>query len=190
MSFFGSLFGGASPVLNSAIGQYGQVAGYGIGNGEKDINQASKFYSSILSGDSGKTAQALAPEISAEKKATQQDQKTTAMFGGRTGGTAASNAASSDKVHADITNLTGSLTNSAAGSLASLGSNLLNTGTGALGDQVSADAKRMQNWQNSILGKGITSGVQAAESFATGGVSGMAASSGSSFLQGGAAAIA
>ena len=108
-------------------------------------------------------------------------------MGTRSGGTAASNAASSDKLHSDITNMIGSLTGGAAGSLASLGSSEMSTGLGALGQEQGATAQRMQNWQNSILGKGITGAAQAGEAFATGGVGGLA--SGGSFMKGGASAL-
>lgn len=187
MSFAGSIFGGSSPELNTLIGQFGKTGSNAIGQGQKYTNQAGDFWSSIISGDASKQAQALAPEISADKKATQQDTKTSAILGGRTGGTAAHNAASSDRVHSDITNLIGSLTGSSASSLAGLGSNLLSTGLGALGQEQGAVQQRMQNWQNSILGKGITGAAQAGESFATGGVGGAAA--GGSFLQGGASGL-
>ena len=86
------------------------------------------------------------------------------MFGNRSGGTAASNAASSDKLHSDLTNLVGSLTDSSASNLANLGSTEVGQGLGALGQEQGAVTQRMQNWANSILGRGITGAVSAAES--------------------------
>ncbi len=123
---------------------------------------------SILSGDSSKQMQVLGPEINAAKTSTAQDQKTTSMFAPRSGGTAASNAASSDKVHGFIADLIGKLSGSAADSLTSAGSNLVNTGLGAYGQQEQASQEQMQNWSDSIFGKGITTAAAAGESFALG----------------------
>jgi len=100
------------------------------------------------------------------------------MTGGRSGGTAAANASSADKVHSDITNLIGNLTNSSASSLASLGTNMVSTGLSSYGMQQQASQEQMANWQNSILGRGITGGVAAAESFGLGAAGGAAAGTG------------
>ena len=158
MSFWGSLFGGSSPELNNLIGQFGQSGSSLLGQGQKNQNQAGDFFSSILSGDATKTAQALAPEISAAKTSNAQTQKTNSIFGNRSGGTTASNAASGDKLHSDITNLIGSLTNSSASSLASLGSNQVSQGQSSLGQEQSAVNQQISNWQNSILGGFLTGG--------------------------------
>lgn len=178
MGFFSSIFGGSSDTLNSLIPRYGQIGATQTNQGSSYQNQAGDFWSKVLSGDSSKVSQALAPEISSAKTRASQDQKTTAMFGGRSGGTAASNASSTDKLHSDLTNLIGSLTNSSASSLATLGSNMVSTGLGAYGAQEQADKERMANWQNSILGRGITGGVAAAESFGLGAAGGAAAGTG------------
>ena len=85
-------------------------------------------------------------------------------MGTRSGGTAATNAASSDKLHSDITNLTGSLTGKAADTLLSSGSTFLGQGEAANMDNAKLGQERFQNWMDSIAGKGITSGVAAAES--------------------------
>ena len=127
--FFGALFGGKDVNLNNLIGQYGQIGGQQTGTGQKYENQAGDFFSSILSGDAGRISQALAPEISAAKTSNQQTQKSNAEMGTRSGGTAASNNASSDKLHSDITKMIGSLTGGAASSLASLGSSEMSTGS-------------------------------------------------------------
>ena len=156
MSWFGSLFTGASPELNTLIGQYGQVGGSQVGQGQKNQNTASSFWDSIVSGDSTKQMQALAPEISALKTSTAQDQKKNSMFNPRSGGTAASNNAASDQAHGYITNLIGNLTNSSASSLANLGTSQVGTGLESLGMEQGASAERMQNWSNSLFGLGIT----------------------------------
>jgi hypothetical protein len=153
-----ALFGGKDVNLNNLISQYGQIGGQQTGQGQKHENQAGDFFSSLVSGDASKQMQTLAPEISAAKTSNQQTQKSNAEMGTRSGGTAASNAASSDKLHSDITNMIGSLTGGAASSLASLGSSEMSTGLGALGQEQGATAERMQNWSNSILGMGLAKG--------------------------------
>jgi hypothetical protein len=169
LGFLSSLFGGSSSNLNHLIDQYGQIGQSQTGQGQKYENKAGDFWSNILSGNSSKTMQALSPEISAAKTRSAQDRKTATMFGGRSGGTAASNAASTDKLHSDITNLVGSLTGSSASNLANLGSTLTSTGLSSLNMQEAADARRMQNWSDSILGRGITTAVAAGEGYALGG---------------------
>lgn len=195
MGFFSSLFGGQNENLNTDIGATGQIAGWATGQGQSDIGNASKFWNSILSGDSSKVSQALSPEIGAAKKSAQEQTKANSIFGTRSGGTAASNAATNDKVHSDITSLIGSLTNSSASNLGSIGSSLLGTGLSAYGQNAQLSQERMANWANSILGKGITGAVQAGESFATGGLSGLASgglpgqSAGQAFMSGGASGL-
>ena len=158
-SFLSALFGGQDKNLSTLIDQYGQIGSQQTGTGQKYENQAGDFFSSLVSGDASKISQTLAPQISAEKTANQQSQKTAAEMGTRSGGTAASTAASSDKLHSDITNMIGSLTGGAANSLASLGENQVSTGLGALNQEQGADAARMANWQNSIFGGAVTGGV-------------------------------
>lgn len=172
MSFWGSLFGGSSPQLNSLIGQFGQAGSNMLGQGQSYTNQAGNFYSSLLSGDATKQAQVLSPEISAAKTRNQQTQKANSMFGTRSGGTAASNAASSDALHGQITNLIGGLTGNAAGALSSLGTSLTGQGLGALGQEQGAVQQQMSNWENSILGRGITGAISGAESFGLGAAGG------------------
>jgi hypothetical protein len=166
MSWLGSLFSGSSPTLNSLIPTYGSIGQTQTGQGQTNQNTASSFWDSIVSGDATKQMQALSPEISAAKVSNQQTQKTNTIFGNRGGGTAATNAASSDKLHSDITNLIGSLTNSSASSLASLGTNQVNTGLSSFGMQQQASQEQLSNWANSILGKGISGAINYAESFA------------------------
>jgi len=107
------------------------------------VSAGTDFMEHLLSGDPSRIAGVLSPAISAEKSSLQQDQKTQAMTGGRSGGTAAANAAAGDKVHSDITNLIGSLQEKSASDLASVGTNLL--GQGISGKQATfGDANQMQ----------------------------------------------
>ena len=166
MSFASAIFGGSNPSLNTDIGLTGQLGGNLTGQGQSYTNAAGNFYQSILSGDSSKIARSLAPEITAAKTSQQNDQKTASMFGGRSGGTAASTAAAGDKTHADITNLIGSLTNSSASSLGSLGSSMIGQGLGAISSNADMSQTRIQNWSNSILGLGTTAAAGAGEALA------------------------
>ena len=168
MSFLSSLFGGSSPELNSLIGTFGNVGQTNVNQGQSNENAGSKLWKDIVSGDATKTMQAIGPEASAEKTSAANSNKTTAMFGNRGGGTGASTAATTDKVHSDLTNLIGSLTNSSASNLVNLGENQVTTGLGSLSQEQGAVAARMQNWSNSIFGKGITTAAAAGESFLLG----------------------
>jgi hypothetical protein len=168
MSFFGSLFGGSNPTLNKNIQEFGQIGGFATGMGEKNLTQASNFYSSLLSGDPSKQAQTLAPEISAQQQQGQQAKNAAAQFGSRSGGTAASMQSIDAQGRGSINNMIASLLGSSAGALSSQGQGLLSQGTGAYQAQQAASQQQMENWSNSILGKGITSGVAAGESFGLG----------------------
>src|ERR1700678_2882806 len=117
-NFWSSLFGGSNSTLNNLIPTYGQIGGQQTGQGQSNENAASGFWNSILSGNASTQAQALSPEISAATTSAQQQNKTNALFGNRSGGNTASAASTNDRVHSDITNLIGSLTNSSASSLA------------------------------------------------------------------------
>ena len=167
-SFFSALFGGQSKNLDSNIAKTGQVADFATSLGESNATAGSDFNKAIVSGDASKISQALAPTISAAKTSNQQTQKTNTEMGTRSGGTAASNAASSDKLHSDITNLTGSLTGKAADTLLSSGSTFLNQGEAANMDNAKLGQQQYQNWMDSIAGKGITMASSAAESYGLG----------------------
>jgi hypothetical protein len=158
MGFWDSLFTGQNKTLDTAVGTTGQVAGFGTGRGEKNLSTASDWWNSIISGDATKQMQAVAPEASAAKKSAQQDTKTATELGTRSGGTAASNAATTDKIHEYMTNLLGSLTGSAVSGLATTGSNLLNTGLEATGMQSKLSEQQMQDWNNSLFGLAVTKG--------------------------------
>jgi hypothetical protein len=185
MSFFGALFGGSNPTLNATIGKTGQISDFASSLGQSNTTQGSNFFSSLLSGDSSKIAQTLAPEISAAKVSNQNTQKTNATMGNRSGGTAATNAAASDRLHSDITNLTGSLTGGAASTLLSSGQSLLGTALGGYNQQAQMSQEQMQNWMNSILGKGITGAAAYGESAGLGAIGGGGAGGGASGFVGG-----
>lgn len=173
--FFSALFGGQNSVLNSDIGKMGQIGGFATDTGEKNVTAGSDFMRALTSGDASKISQTLAPEISAAKTSNQQTQKTNAEMGTRSGGTAASNNASSDKLHSDITNLTGNLTGNAASNLLSSGTSLLGQGAEATSAEAGLSQERYQNWMDSILGLGITKSAAAGMSAGLGALTGGAA---------------
>lgn len=166
MGFFGSLFGGSNPTLNSDINQSGAIANFATGQGEGDTTAASSFWKSIISGDPSQISKALSPEISAQQGQISQNKKQLAEFGTRSGGTASAAANMDASGRSNIINLVGGLQNSAASGLASTGTNLLNTGLSGTAQQAQLSQEQMQNWINSILGKGISGAVNYAESFA------------------------
>jgi hypothetical protein len=153
MSWLSELLTGNNPTLDKDKQQLGQQAGFDTGEGQSDITAGDTFLKSILSGDATKQAQVLAPEISAAKTSQQQDQKTLAQNGTRSGGTAASSATAADKTHATITDLLASLTGKAATALPSIGTTLTGQGTSATQAQAQVSQEQMQNFINSILGK-------------------------------------
>ena len=163
MGFFSSIWGGSNKTLNQDIPKLGQVGDWSTGQGEGDIAAGTNFYKSLLSGDSSAQMKVLSPEINAAKTSANQDNKTATEFGTRSGGTAASTAATNDKVRSSITDLLGKLTGSAASNLTSTGGSLMGTGLSAYGQQIGASQQQMRNWSSSILGHGMISGVQTAE---------------------------
>lgn len=166
MGFFSGLFGGSNSTLNKNIPAFESSAGFSTGVGEGDVTAASKWYNDILSGDPTKMAEAIAPETSAIQGQTQQQKNQTAQFSPRSGGTAAAIAGLDANSRAQIIKLLGGLQGGAASGDASLGT----TEQGiALNNRTAGDAasqQQLKNWQDSILGKGITSGVASAESAA------------------------
>ena len=167
MGFWGSLFGGSNSVLNSDISGAGAISGFSTGVGEGDVTAASKWYRDILNGGTAE-AEALAPEISSAQARAQQGKKTRSEFGTRSGGTAAANAAADAGVSTDILNLEGSLKQGAASGAASLGTSEQSIGLNANQQQAQEAIQRQQLQENSILGKAITGGIGAAESFGLG----------------------
>lgn len=156
MGFFSSLFGGSNPTLNAGIKQSGQVSNYATGLGENLTSQAGNLVTSLLSGDPTKSTQILAPQISATQQRAQQAKNALAQFSPRSGGTASTAAGIDTGTRGDIGNMIASLTGQALGTAGSMGTSLIDTGMKALNDQVNYSQMQMQNWQSSILGKGIT----------------------------------
>ena len=163
-SFFAGLFGGKNDTLNKDIDQSGAISSFGTGVGEADVTAANKFDQALLSGDPTVTAEALAPEISGAQTRAQQQKLQGANFGTRSGGTAAANEAADADLNTSIFGMEGGLKSQAASTLGSLGISEQNLGISANAQQAQQSQQRMENNNNSILGKAITEGVSAAES--------------------------
>jgi hypothetical protein len=157
MSFWGSMFGGSNPTLNSGINQAGQVSGFGTSKGEGLLTSAGNFFQTLMGGDPAATARLLAPQIQANQQQAQQAKQTAAQFTTRSGGTNAAAQTIDDKTRANITNMISNLTGQAAGAATSLGQGLLDTGIQALNQQVNFSQGQMQNWANSIFGNAMRS---------------------------------
>ncbi|CAN5950979.1 unnamed protein product [Sphagnum jensenii] len=183
--FWSSLFGGSSSNLNNDISATSDLSSYASGLGKTNTTKGSTFFQSLLSGDPTKTSQILAPEISNQKTSVQSDQKKGAQEGNRSGGTAAANAYEKDKAHSDITAATAKLTGEAANTLLSSGQSLLGTALGGYQENAALDHQRMQNWENSILGKGITGAAAYGESAGLGAIPGGGGGGGSFGMSGG-----
>jgi hypothetical protein len=162
--FFSSLFGGQNKTLNSDMAQEGSLAGFSTGIGEKDTTAASQYQNDILSGDPTKESEALAPEISAAKKRSEEAKKARSENGNRGGGNNSANAAADAGVNSDILNMEGGLKSGAASALGSMGQSNLQNATSNLQSQEAMSQQQMENYANSILGKGITSATSSAES--------------------------
>ena len=172
MSFWSSLFGGSDSTLNKNINQFGQIGNFATNLGESNLSQSSNFMSSILSGNQSKIGKVLGPEISNIKGQGEESKLQTAQFGNRGGGSNASMQVADDKSRGSINNMISSLLGSSASGLASSGSSLMGQGMQAYGEQSKLSQERVQNWSNSILGRGISGIAGAATSFGLGSAGG------------------
>lgn len=164
-SFLAGLFGGQNSTLNGDINATGQIAGFGTSVGEGDIQGASGFYNSLLSGNQSEEAKLLAPQIQNIQKQGQQQLDTAAQFGNRSGGTNAAGQNNIDTQRANVSNMISGLTSGAASGLSSLGTSSLGIGLSADEQQAQESQERLQNNNNSLLGKNIGGAINYGESF-------------------------
>jgi hypothetical protein len=94
-----------------------------------------------------------------------------------------------DDVHAQVNDLIAHLTGSSISSIGSLGMGLLGQGASDLNQNAGFSQQQMENWKNSILGKGVSNLAQGAEAFAMGAGAG-ALPGGVGAAQGGQSALA
>jgi hypothetical protein len=168
VGFWGSLFGGSNPTLSSGIKQAGDTSTWATGKGKELTNQGANWLTGILSGDTAKTAKLLAPQIKGIQDRAQQQKSTMAQFGNRSGGTNARSQTIDDTSRAGINQMISTLTGNAMSGALQAGQSLVDTGMQALNQQVQFSQDQMENWANSILGKGITSAISAGESYGMG----------------------
>ena len=168
MGFWSSLFGGSNSTLSSNIKNFGGIGSFATNLGESDINKASNFWSSILSGNQSKISQTLAPEVNSMQQQGQQKKQQLAQFGTRSGGTASAASGIDAQTRGNISNMVASLLGSSASNLGSLGSSTLGQGMSALSTQSDLSQQQMENWSNSLLGLGLTKGAGTLEGIGLG----------------------
>lgn len=127
---------------------------YGFENplGEKSVSQGLGWESDILSGDPTKIAQALAPEIKHGQEMVTQQAQQGAQFGNRGGGTNAATQAAQSQERGNIINLIGGLQQGAAGALTGAGENLLNMGSGNVGQAADLAYRNRQRQVGDVSG--------------------------------------
>lgn len=153
MSFASAMFGGSNPNLNSAIPKAGAVSGQQLGLGTKLETQAGGWLTDIMSGDTTKVGQLLAPQTATAREQAGQAKNTMAQFGTRGGGTGAAAASIDATTRGNILNMIAGLTGGAVQTAGQMGENLIDTGMRALNMQVGFSQQQMSNWADSIFGK-------------------------------------
>ncbi len=153
----GGLVGGIFDLASGDPAQQQEQQLQGLGTtqtstGENLVTPAATYYENILSGDQGKIAQTLAPEISAGEGQVEQAALQGANFGTRSGGTAAASRAAEDADRGNIINLVGGLQSSAAAGAGSLGTSQESMGAGNINDVANLRTARqnqeMSDWSN------------------------------------------
>lgn len=162
-AFLNSIFTGSSPGLTKDQNQLGDLAGYSSGIGKEGTTADMNYNLGILSGDPSKVAETLSPEIKQAQDQVQQNKNTVAQFGNRGGGMNAVMAGLDDATRAKLISLAGGLRQGAAANAGALGTANLGLSAGDTMDQAKLAEQQLQNFLNSILGKGISSGVASLE---------------------------
>lgn len=161
--WLGGLLAGANPTLSGDIKKMGDLAGYSTGVGEKGTTAALNYDLGLLSGDPSKVAQTLAPEQQQIQTQAGQNRNTVAQFGNRGGGMNAVMAGLDDATRAKLLALTGGLRQGAAANAGNLGTANLGLAQSGTMNQAQLSQEQLQNYINSILGKGISTAVSSAE---------------------------
>lgn len=104
-----------------------------VTRGQQDTEKASRYYSDILSGDSSKILQAVAPEINTIGKQTDQAKSTIARSGDRTGGTSSKFQDLVTSVPAATGNVVANARKDAAGGVERTGAQTTSTGLSETG---------------------------------------------------------
>jgi hypothetical protein len=158
MSFASAIFGGSNPVLSGTMNQTGQTGTFASTKGQGLVSQAGGFMSDIMGGDMSKISKLLSPQIDTMKQQGQQQKKTMAEFGTRSGGTSSAGQTVDDKTRANVNNMISSLTGQAVSGGMQAGQSLIDTGLKAFGQQAEMSQQQLENWSNSIFGQGLAKG--------------------------------
>ena len=156
MPGFWDIFTGNNDTLNKDTNQMGSLAGYSTGVGEKGTTAALNYDLGLLSGDPTKVAQTMAPETQQLQQQAQQNKNTVAQFGNRGGGMNAVMAGLDDATRAKLLSLAGGLRQGAAANASALGASNLGLAQQGTMDQAKLSQEQLQNFYNSIFGKGLT----------------------------------
>jgi hypothetical protein len=151
-SFLSGIFGGSAPGLTQSENTAGSVTSSETGAGVKNLNNASDFWNTILSGDQQAIGKLLAPQISDIQKRGNEQIQTESQFGNRSGGTNASNQTNIDSQRQQVEQMIAQLTGQAAGQVGNLGATQLGFGLDANQQRAQTAEQNLQNQQNSLLG--------------------------------------
>jgi hypothetical protein len=153
MGFLGAIFGGDAPGLTQSENTAGSVTGSETGAGVSNLNNASNFWNTILSGNQQAISKLLAPEISNIQGQGQQQIQNQSQFGNRSGGTNATNQTNIDSQRQQVEQMIAGLTGQAASQVGNLGATQLGFGLDA-NQQRAGDAQQLlKNQQGSVLGQ-------------------------------------
>lgn len=117
--------------MEPSSGEYGATnaltgeSGFAGSMGEGLLSNSSALINGLLSGNQSDIAKLLAPQIGAISKQANEKTQKNSEFAERSGGTNASNQNTMDTARSSVNDMISSLTGSAMGAGASLGSNLL-----------------------------------------------------------------
>jgi hypothetical protein len=150
------LFGESSD-QKKALGTLGDISSFGTSSGTSDIGLSDNFWKGILQGGP-EAEKVLAPQIGAIKEGAQQNKKTAAEFGTRSGGTAAANQMTDDNTRKSIDTMISTLTGQAASELGSHGTSLLNLGESAAGREGSLATEIQRDKMSALSGLGSSLG--------------------------------
>ena len=185
--------------MGPSSGEYGATnaltgeSGFAGSMGEGLLSNSSALINGLLSGNQSDIAKLLAPQIGAISKQANEKTQKNSEFAERSGGTNASNQNTMDTARSSVNDMISSLTGSAMGAGASLGSNLLGQSMSGYNDVFSQNNTEQQqrlakindiiNSSASVvsMGVGAAGGVMATPAGATGGEQWLAGLQGAGF---------
>lgn len=179
MGFLGGIFSGSAPGLSQSENTAGSVTSSETGAGVKNLNNASDFWNTILSGDQQAIGKLLAPQISDIQKRGNEQIQTESQFGNRSGGENAAAQANIDSQRQQVEQMIAKLTGQAAGQVGNLGATQLGFGLDANQQRGKFAQQKLENQQGGILGQLISGATGFGFDALTSGLSGKMGESGS-----------